>query len=188
MRSALVDAASALLTELGPEGLTVRNIAARAGSSTMLVYSRFGGKHGVVDALYVEGFQRLSAAMRAGRTTKDPIADLRRCSRAYRKFARENPTYYAVMFDRAVPDFEPSPESSVIASGTLDVLGERVQRAIDAGMLPAEDPRQLAACLWSANHGIVSLELKAVGPPDIDWARRHTQVVNAMLAGLAASR
>jgi AcrR family transcriptional regulator len=188
VRAALLDAASALLTEAGPEALTVRGIANRAGYSTMLVYSRLGGKHGVVDALYVEGFLRLAAAMRASRPTADPMADLRRCGRAYRKFALENPTYYAVMFDRAVPDFEPGVESALIASATLDVLAERVQRAIDSERIPKGNAREVAACLWAANHGVVSLELKQVGPPDVNWPRRHVQVVDAMLAGLTAGR
>jgi AcrR family transcriptional regulator len=187
VRTAILRAADALLTESGPDALTVRAIAERAGRSTMLVYSRFGGKHGVVDALYVEGFRQLAAVMRAGRTTTDPIADLRRCGLAYRKFALQNPTYYSIMFDRAIPEFEPSLEASVIASATLDVLAERVQRAIDAGKLPKRNAREIAACLWSTNHGVVSLELKHVGPPDVNWQKRHTEVVDAMLAGIAVA-
>ncbi len=186
-RQALVEAASTLLANEGPEALTVRRIAAEAGCSTMLVYSRFGGKNGVVDEMFVEGFRRLAKMMRSPRPTGDPLADLRSCGRAYRRFALANPTYYAVMFEGAVPDFEPSLESSAVALGTLDALGERVQRAIDAGVFPNEDRRQLAACLWAANHGVVSLELKHSGLVDIDWPKRHTQVIDAMIAGLAAS-
>jgi AcrR family transcriptional regulator len=142
------------------------------------------GKNGVVDAPYTEGFRRLAAAVRAGRRTHDPVADLRRCAWRYRTFALENRTYYSVMFDRPVPDFEPSIDAKVVASRTLDSLAELVQRAIDAGALPAQDARQLAACLWSTNHGVISLELKRVGPPDIDWSKRYTQVVDAILIGL----
>ena len=45
----------------GPGALTVRRIAAAAGMSTMNVYSRFGGKDGVLDELFVDGFRRLGA-------------------------------------------------------------------------------------------------------------------------------
>jgi AcrR family transcriptional regulator len=180
----LVDAARTLLAEEGPDALTVRRIAEQAGCSTMVVYSRMGGKAGVIDALYQEGFANLGAAIRAGRSTDDPIADLRNCGRRYRKWALENPTYYAVMFEAGVPDFEPSLESKSMAADTLRALADKVQRATDAGQLPAGNPVEIAACLWSANHGVVSLELKGIGPPDIDWSRRYTQVVDAMLAGL----
>jgi AcrR family transcriptional regulator len=184
-RSALLDAASAILAEDGPDGLTIRRIAARAGCSTMLVYSRLGGKQGIVEALYVEGFERLAAHMRAVRPTNDPIADLRRCGRSYRRFALEHPTYYAVMFDHAVPDFAPSVDAAAVGSRTLDQLAAQIQRAIDAGRLADGDARQLAGALWAANHGVCSLELKHVGPPDIDWPRCHERVIDAVLEGLS---
>ena len=184
---ALLDAAGRLLEEEGPKALTVRRIAARAGCSTMLVYSRMGGKPGVVNALLIEGFGRLTAAMRAARATDDPVADLRRCARAYRRFARENRPYYSLMFERVVADVPLAPDTAAVASATLDVLGARVQRVIDAGIFPQQDARHAAACLWAANHGVVSLELKQVGPPGTDWPKRHAQVVDAMLAGLAVA-
>jgi AcrR family transcriptional regulator len=184
-RVALLDAASAILAEDGPDRLTVRRIAARAGCSTMLVYSRLGGKQGVVEALWIEGFQRLAAVLQSEPPTADPLADLRRGGGQYRAFALENPTYYAVMFDRAVPDFRPSAEAGRIASATLDVLGAGVQRAIDAGAFGPGDARQIAACLWAANHGAVSLELKHSGPRDIDWPRCHERVIDAVIEGFA---
>lgn len=78
-RALLLSAASTLLADEGPEALTVRRIAATAGVSTMGVYSRFGGKDGVVDALFREGFDGLLAAMLEAPTTDDPLADLRSC-------------------------------------------------------------------------------------------------------------
>ncbi|MGZ4674264.1 MAG: TetR/AcrR family transcriptional regulator, partial [Ilumatobacteraceae bacterium] len=57
--STLLKAASDLLATEGPAALTVRRIATAAGVSTMNVYSRFGGKDGVVEHLFVEGFHRL---------------------------------------------------------------------------------------------------------------------------------
>ncbi len=182
--TALVAAASALLDEAGPEALTVRAIAHRAGCSTMVVYSHFGGKDGVVEALYVQGFERLGAALRAVRHTADPVADLQRLGRAYRRFALDHPTSYRVMFTRAVPDFEASAAAAALASATLDVLAERVARAVDAGSLGPGEPRQLAACLWAAIHGAVSLELQDAGPPDIDWPVCHERMLAALASGL----
>ena len=183
--TALLEAASTLLAEEGAEALSVRRIAAAAGCSTMVVYSRFGGKQGVVEALYVEGFERLARTMTSVRATDDPVADLRRCAQRYRKFALENPTYYSVMFERSVPDFEPSDAARTGALETLGILAERAQQGIDQGQFPRQDALQLATCLWAANHGVVSLELRHVNDPVFDWAKRHLQVIDAMLAGLA---
>jgi AcrR family transcriptional regulator len=183
-RSAIIEAAGRLLREEGPGALTVRRIATEAGGSTMNVYSRFGGKDGVLDALYREGFEQLAHGMMQSPRTADPVADLCRCGAAYRTFALGHPAYYTIMFDRAVPGFTPTPESRAFAGSTLGMLAERVQRAIDAGQL-AGVANELAADLWATNHGLVSLELRELGPPQLDWAQRHTETIDALLRGLA---
>src|SRR4051812_15785478 len=61
--TAILEAAGTLLAKEGAEALTVRRIAAAAGCSTMGLYSRFGGKDGVVEHLFIEGFQQLDAAI-----------------------------------------------------------------------------------------------------------------------------
>src|SRR4051794_4316776 len=71
-REALLAAAHDLLATEGPGALTVRRIAAAAGMSTMNVYSRFGGKDGVLDELFVDGFRRLGETMRASPQSDDP--------------------------------------------------------------------------------------------------------------------
>jgi AcrR family transcriptional regulator len=187
-QAALLEAASTLLAEEGAEALSVRRIAAAAGCSTMVVYSRFGGKQGVVEALYVEGFERLARTMKSVRVSDDPVADLRRCAQRYRNFALENPTYYSVMFERSVPDFEPSEAARTGALATLGILAERAQQGIDQGRFPPQDALHLATCLWAANHGVVSLELRHVSDPVFEWGKRHLQVIDAMLAGLAEPR
>ena len=84
-RAALLAAAHDLLATEGPAALTVRRIAAAAGVSTMNVYSRFGGKDGVLDELFVDGFRRLADEMVDAPTTDDPLADLGSAARAYRR-------------------------------------------------------------------------------------------------------
>src|SRR4051812_11206042 len=108
---AILEAASGLLSTEGAEALTVRRIAAAAGCSTMGLYSRFGGKDGVVEHLFIEGFQQLNAAIAAVRVPDEPQPNLRVCSRAYRQWALDNTTKYLVMFGGAVPGYEPTAEA-----------------------------------------------------------------------------
>ena len=61
-RQRILDAAHALFAESGLAGLSVRAIAARAGLSTIGVYSHFKGKRGILLALYADGFARLGDA------------------------------------------------------------------------------------------------------------------------------
>ncbi len=158
-------AAHDLLANEGAEALTVRRLAAEAGMSTMNIYSRFGGKDGVLEELYIDGFRRLGEAMRDADSNADPTVDMMACGRAYRTFARTNRTYYEIMFDRTIAGFEPSPTAKEFASATLDILAARLKRAMDAGIIAAQPPRDAAISVWSACHGLVSLELKDVAPP-----------------------
>jgi AcrR family transcriptional regulator len=183
--STLLKAAGDLLAAEGPGALTVRRIANAAGVSTMNVYSRFGGKDGVVDQLFVEGFQRLGEGMRSVVATDDPIADMMSCGLSYRQFAIDNPTLYSVMFDRAVPDFKPTIEAQLIAGSTLELLADRLERAMKAGALRSADRLHTAALVWATCHGVVSLELKEVGPTAIAWPAVYQQALNMIVRGLA---
>jgi len=179
---ALRAAATRLLAEEGPTALTVRRIASEAGVSTMNVYSRFGGKEGIVDELFVDGFERLAAAMAEVDETDDPVADLQACGQNYRRFAQEHPTSYSVMFDAAVPDFEPSEPSMETAMHTLGLLIGRVQRVIDAGRMHG-DAGEIAVALWATNHGLVSLERKKPEGMGIDWPAVHRSALDAVIRG-----
>jgi AcrR family transcriptional regulator len=182
----LLKAASDVLATEGASALTVRRIATEAGVSTMNVYSRFGGKDGIVEHLYVEGFSRLRDATESVPYTDDPLGDLGGCGGAYRRFALDNPTYYSVMFDRPVRNFEPSPAALVHAGDTLQLLADRLQRAMDAGVLPEADALHTAAAVWATCHGVVSLELKDVGPPLLDWELVYATATQSMMLGLMA--
>ena len=183
--SMLLKSASDLLAAEGPAALTVRRIANDAGVSTMNVYSRFGSKDGVVEHLFVEGFHRLAAGMSSIVDSDDPIADMVSCGMAYREFAIENPTLYSVMFDRVVPDFRPSIDAKLLAGTTLGLLAKRVERAMSNGVLRVAEPMSTAALVWATCHGVVSLEMKGVGPPSIDWLEVYDGAMRMIVAGLS---
>ena len=134
--SALMKAAADLLASEGPEALTVRRIAATAGCSTMGLYSRFGGKDGVVERLWLDGFSRLRAAVEALPVTDDPLHDLEQIGVTYRRWALDNATTYGIMFNRSVPDFAPSAEAMEVSIGTFFLVVDAVRRSAGQGPLP----------------------------------------------------
>jgi AcrR family transcriptional regulator len=181
----LLEAASNILAADGAAALTVRRIAADAGMSTMNVYSRFGSKHGVVEHLFLRGFALLAEAMTDVPHSDDPIADLRSCGIAYRRFALTHQTLYAVMFHGAVPDYEPSPLAFQTGAATLQELADRIQRAIDAGRLRRIDALHAAAIVWSTCHGVLSLEMKKSDMP-MQWEAVYRDACENVIRGLAA--
>jgi len=114
------------------------------GVSTMKRLIRAsGGKDGRWSSISsCEGFSRLGEAMSAGPATDDSDRRLSGCAAwPIRRFAIEHQTLYSVMFDRVVPDFQPSLEAQVLAGSTLQLLANRIERAMNAGMLRSADPR-----------------------------------------------
>ena len=60
LRSAILQAAASLLADQGLPGMSVRAIAGRIGASTKVIYSHFGGKPGIIEALYGASLERRS--------------------------------------------------------------------------------------------------------------------------------
>ena len=180
----ILEAASELLSQEGASALSVRRIATAAGCSTMGLYSRFGGKDGVVDELFAEGFERLTEAMRGIPRTDDGLADLRGCAECYRDTALANATHYMVMFGGAVPGFQPSDASHLLAHAAFDGLVAKVRRCTDAGLLDgrAED---IAEVLWGSIHGLVMLEVVGINPVGTDPTVRFARALDILFAGLA---
>jgi AcrR family transcriptional regulator len=161
-RRPVVEAAARLLAEEGPHGLSLRRIAAEAGGSTQLVYTLFGGKPGLADALYAEGFGRLAAACRVALASCPPPGDPERLvalGRAYRAFAQREPAFFAVMFGKAIPDFTPtSATTGRCRANTFGSLVAEVRACLDAGTLVADSAEGLARLCWVTVHGLSALE------------------------------
>ncbi|MGW0753976.1 TetR/AcrR family transcriptional regulator [Streptomyces sp. NPDC002587] len=117
VRATILDRAIHLLVAAGPAALTMRRIAADIGSSTKVLYTMFGGKEGLIDALYREGFARLRRAQESVPDSTGPLAHLNALGTAYREHALSEPAYYRVMFEQSVPGFRPSVELWPLPSG-----------------------------------------------------------------------
>jgi AcrR family transcriptional regulator len=183
----LLAAAEAVLVRDGPGGLTVRAVAAEAGIAPMGVYSRLGGKDGLVDALLIRGFDRLRVALEsAASDTAQPSMRARfiACGLSYRQFALANPHFYAIMFEDAIPHSHDNPVVGEHARATFDALVRTVELSAAAGVIAASDPVEAAQQIWSAVHGAVALELKGlVLTPDPEYTYRT--FLATLIRGLA---
>jgi len=180
LRERLLEVASRAISEGGEGAVTVRTVAAAAGTSASAVYALFGSRSGLVQAVSAEGFRRFAAHLDAVPRTDDPRADLRALGVAYRVSALADPHFYRAMFDRAVaPDAAASP---AVRRPTFLVLRSAVARILDG----APDARidTAAVGLWGLVHGLVSLELAGLLPGD-DAERAARYADAAATAGRA---
>jgi len=183
MEGALLSSAADILESEGPDGLSVRRIAAAAGVAPMGVYNHFESKFGIVEALYIQGFGRLADAMAAMAQIDDPAEALLEGARAYRTLALAHPMAYQVMFLRAVPGFEPSDPALTSCTRGFDCLVDTVERAIRAGVIAPGSPTETAQMIWAGIHGWVSLELLGLGFVE-DHDVWYDRLCEALLRGL----
>ena len=168
LRDRLLASAEHLLEKQGPDGLSIREVARECGVSTMAIYTLFGGKPGVMKALYAEGFARLYQHAALAEDRKDPLNWLIGQMIAYRRFALNNVSMYRLMFggakrfmpvDRdsrfeslAMPDAGAYPSFGALADAVAACQNEAI-----------EDPKmtadELTYIVWANLHGLVSLEI-----------------------------
>src|SRR3954468_17419269 len=125
-RETLLDAALRLLQERGPGALRIRDLAAAAEQSTMGIYTHFGSKQGLLEQLYLHGFERLEERLNRVPSDGQGRQELLEFALAYRQFALDNEALYGLMFERSTPDFVPSDPSRLAGLSTFEILATRV--------------------------------------------------------------
>lgn len=98
LRAALLEAAEAVLDEAGPDALTLREAARRAGVSHAAPAHHFGDLAGLLTELASVGFDRLAARMQAAASAAPEGRRLAAVGRAYIRFAKGSPGLFQLMF------------------------------------------------------------------------------------------
>src|ERR1019366_3196224 len=110
-RRAIVDAAWALVHEEGLSGLSLRDLARRAGITMPTVYAYFDSKYAIYDAMFGRAATEFAERMTQPFDEADPREILTASARRFAHFCTDSPTHYQLLFQRTIPGFEPSPES-----------------------------------------------------------------------------
>jgi len=161
LRTRLLEVTSEALSTGGEPAVTVRSVAAAAGTSASAVYALFGSREDLLAAVSAEGFRRFAVHLAAVPRTDDAAADLRALGVAYRRSALADPHFYRTMFDRAVRPGADAPPA--VDQPTFRVLRDATARVLGVG---PDDAEHVAVGLWGLVHGLVSLELAGLLPGD----------------------
>lgn len=167
-REHLVEAGIRILERDGLAALSARKLAAETGTSTMAVYTHFGGMSGLVDAIAGESFARFTRALTEVTPTEDPVADFFVMGARYREFALQNPQRYQMMFGTAAESLNRYHADLTVTGSasarsewavSFDALLTGVRRMIEAGRIRDDGEAAVAGRLWSISHGAVLLEI-----------------------------
>jgi AcrR family transcriptional regulator len=141
-RDQVAHAARRLAESDGWAAVTMRRLASELGATQPVLYSAFVSRQAVIDAVALDGFGDLAAALEAVDAT--PKARMR----AYLDFAASHPRVYEAMF--SMPSGLP-----FAADDTPEPLRRAFARLHDA--FPDADGTR-AEVAWSALHGLATLQ------------------------------
>lgn len=159
LTEALVEAALDLIARYGPAGFSFAEITRAVGVSPAAPYRHFRDRDALMAEVARRGFDRFTARLESawdgGRP--DAMAAFRNVGQAYLRFARDEPAYYAAMFEARLP-----PDKSRDLNRAADQAFGVLRQACEA--LIAELPRDrrppalmMSLHVWALSHGIASL-------------------------------
>jgi AcrR family transcriptional regulator len=146
----VIDAARKLIERDGAENLSLQAVAEAVGVRPPSLYKRFADRAALLAAVDRESFIALRQMLERSAKTGDPARDLVEMSRAYRRFAKQHPCLYEVLFSRSAPR---DTESDRVRADVSKPLFERLSK-----LVAEERVLSSARVLTAFVHGFVSME------------------------------
>ena len=156
-KAKILTAASELFAEQGIGALSVRAISGRAGLSTIGIYNHFNGKQGILDALYIEGFEMVMRAIDVDLLDQSPRDAVLEGLSNYIALAARHRGHYQLIFGAGDPGYTPSSAAIAVGEEAFNRLTALVSRIIPS-VLSGRQKREAALQLWALAHGYVSLQ------------------------------
>ena len=171
--ASIVAAAWQLAREQGVAGLSLHALARQVGMRQPSLYAYFDSKHALYDAMFADGNRQLLERMDALKLPRDPRAAVKKYMRTFIDFAMEDAARTALLFQRHIPDFTPSPESYALAE---DVLGRVVKLLHEAGVTEQGDIDCIVAMVAGLLDAQVSNE-----PGGTRWIRHLNRLIDLLI-------
>ena len=184
----ILQAARELLLEMGPDELTLRQVARRADFSPAALYTYFSNRDEIIASLLAESFSRLDAYLSRVSRELPPDERVIQLGMAYMDFARENPMDLRCILGATSQDLPPGSGRSVGLEAAR-LIGETFREGVEKGVFVStrdQTAAEMAFGVWALVHGMVSLsgiDLSLVAE-DVSPAPRR--VLEAYVARLTA--
>ena len=193
LRARILAAARDIVVHEGYSALTMRRLGEAIEYAPATIYLHFVNRAAIAQALAVEAFAALLAALQPAAEAADPADRLLALGQRYVAFGLGQPEAYRLIFmgdsDFAQAAFpsQPDPEGNA-GAGALGLLRRAAAELIAAGRAPADaEPAALADAVWVIAHGIVSLKLTCGDFPATPADTLLEGALGGYLAGLSAA-
>jgi AcrR family transcriptional regulator len=181
-RERLCDIAEEKFAALGPEGVTLRDLASAMGVSPMTPYRYFADKDAILAAVRARGFKRFSEAMEAAESQAGKKKGAF-TGGAYVNWALKNPAAYRLMFDTQQPTATQYPELVEAMARSREMMTAYWRRMKAEGRFKG-DVDLAGRLMWSAQHGAVMLEMAGLLQPPLDARKLAARAILALARDL----
>lgn len=176
-RERVLQAAWDLARRDGLAALTLREVARLVGMRAPSLYTYFGSKNAMYDAMYAQAARELAGTLAGRPERSDPRQTLRGRMRLFTEFCMADPVRYQLLLERPIPGFAPAPESFQITVAALAATGADLEAAGVRGEPALDMFRALIT-------GLVSLQI-ANDPGGDRWIRLQDDALDMLLAHYA---
>jgi len=154
VQRAVLDAALEIIAVDGPDAVSMREVARRAGISHQAPYHHFSDRAGIFAAIAAEGYATLADEFRV--VMADSAHPSRACFAAYVRVATSHPGHFRVMFRADLCGIESHPATTAAADAGFAELLRMVERTTGR---PADAAESFtwASLMWSTAHGFATL-------------------------------
>lgn len=181
-RDRMCDVAQARFSQHGFQAVTMRDLAAGMGVSSMTPYRYFKDKDEILAAVRTRAFSRLADAMDAAEA-KLSTSDWIQPGEAYFEWAMANRDAYRLMFIE--PPTKDYPELGAAMHRARETMAAGWRRAQAQGRFSG-DVEDAAHMCWTATHGVLVLELSGMLRPPVQARSIAMRAVDAIARGLNA--
>jgi len=163
VRASILDTAWEMVLTEGWQSFSIRKIADAIEYSVPVIYSHFENKDAILLEFNRKGFQLLTDALTQAKAAQPiPAEQIRAMGRAYWDFAFQNKEYYQLMFGLGIPTCETVSKIPAIVS-FAGIITSSIVAMVPSGEKPAFDPFLKYQSFWSMLHGLVSINMSALG-------------------------
>ena len=185
-REAILASARQLIVERGPDNLSLREVATRAGYSPAGLYRYFKDKDELIAATAEEGLRALAAHFADVPADLPPIERIAALGLRYLDFARDDPEQFTLIFTRLPIQFA-TWDGFVAQAQPFQALFDEVRAGVQSGELwvgPGRGDAEIAYSCWAFVHGLAMLRLTRMRAVQADLDATHRVLVAAFVDSL----
>jgi AcrR family transcriptional regulator len=195
LRRVLIDAGLQLVEEGGPEQLSVREAARRAGVSPGAPFRHFPSRTALMTAVAEEAQRRFRAeidAELAKTPAGDPLARFRAFGMAYLRWAMRNPTHFEIISSGRYFEHDSAAEVSRDNAELIGITGRLLAEAFALGQLRASDLKQVQIAGRALVYGFARMNIDGHFPrwgiAEAEAERTAEAILDLFIDGIAARR